>query len=254
MEKTIDKEVVHDTRGRRIVSIDKAKRELISGYIISLVITSLIRVILGHIVAGKVSISYDDSLNSVYIKLAIWGGLLDALMFLSTWVITYKFIMNKYAIRGIQKMAYKSTMVMINIVVCIYIVVSFATDTRDSIAEMDDTYNQYMTIINSYSSNSDGNSDDIVKGYMDATVEEYKDLIKTGMLIKIALAVCGNFIGWSMVKRDVEIMGVNEDEYKMCLNIEDEYKPYTTNVVPVNTVEKESEPEMHDFTTLDNLR
>ena len=37
-------------------------------------------------------------------------------------------------------------------------------------------------------------------------------------------------------------------------NIEDEYKPYTTNVKPENEVEKVYEPEGPDFTTLDNLR
>jgi hypothetical protein len=40
--------VVHDTRGRKIISVDKAKRELISGYIIALIITTFIRMILGE--------------------------------------------------------------------------------------------------------------------------------------------------------------------------------------------------------------
>lgn len=254
MEKTLDKEVVHDTRGRRIISIDKAKRELISGYIISLIITSVIRMIVGHIVADGINVDLNETLSNTYIKLAFLGGLLDALMFLATWIVTYKFIMNKYAIRGIQKMAYKSTMVMINIVVCIYISVTMVTNTRESIAELESKYSQYMSVYNMYSSYSEGYNTDLIKEYMDTTIEEYKELYNTGMFIKIALAICGNFIGWSMVKRDVEIMGVDEEEYKMCLNIEDEYKPYTTNVKLVDEVEKVNEPEMQDFTTLDNLR
>ena len=151
-------------------------------------------------------------------------------------------------------MAYKSIMVMINIVVCIYISVSMVVDTRDSIVEMEEKYNQYMSIFNIYSTYSDEYNNGIIKDYVDATLEDYKDLLYTGMFIKIVLAISGNFIGWSMVKRDVEIMGVAEDEYKMCLNIEDEYKPYTTNVKPENEVEKVYEPEVPDFTTLDNLR
>ena len=254
MEKELDKQVYHDTRGRRIVSIDKAKRELISGYIIALIITSLIRVVVGHILVEGIDVSMYESINNTYIKLAILGGLLDAIMFLATWIVTYKFIMNKYAIRGVQKMAYKSIMVMINIVVCIYISVSMVVDTRDSIVEMEEKYNQYMSIFNIYSTYSDEYNNGIIKDYVDATLEDYKDLLYTGMFIKIVLAISGNFIGWSMVKRDVEIMGVAEDEYKMCLNIEDEYKPYTTNVKPENEVEKVYEPEVPDFTTLDNLR
>ena len=242
MEKELDKQVYHDTRGRRIVSIDKAKRELISGYIIALIITSLIRVVVGHILVEGIDVSMYESINDTYIKLAILGGLLDAIMFLATWIITYKFIMNKYAIRGVQKMAYKSIMVMINIVVCIYISVSMVVDTRDSIVEMEEKYNQYMSIFNIYSTYSDEYNNGIIKDYVDATLEDYKDLLHTGMFIKIILAISGNIIGWSMVKRDVEIMGVDEDEYKMCLNIEDEYKPYTTNVNPENEVEKVYEP------------
>ena len=56
MEKNLEQESVHDTRGRRIISVAKAKRELISSYIISLIITSMIRMVVGYIVEPSMEI------------------------------------------------------------------------------------------------------------------------------------------------------------------------------------------------------
>ena len=251
MEKNLEQESVHDTRGRRIISVAKAKRELISSYIISLIITSMIRMVVGYIVEPSMEINV-ESFES-YIGPAVFYGLLDLIMFMATWWVTYKFFMNKYTIRGVEKIAYKSTMVMINIVVCIYISVSMVTDVRDSIVETENEYEQLMSVYNMY---SEFLTDEVIstKNMVDSVLEEFKDTLYMIMLIKITLAICGNFIGWSMVKRDVENMGLSEEEYRMCLNIEENDRPYTTNVNPVNMVEKEYEPEMNDFTTLDNLR
>ena len=147
-------------------------------------------------------------------------------------------------------------MVMFYIVVCIYLSVSMVTDVRDTIVEMENKYEQLMSLYNMYSSYSDLYTDEVIdaKELVDSSLEEFKDTLYMIMFVKMALAICGNFIGWSMVKRDVENMGLSEEEYRMCLNIEENDRSYTTNVVPVNKVEKEYEPEMNDFTTLDNFR
>lgn len=254
MEKNLDKEVVHDTRGRKIISVAKAKRELISAYIISLIITSMIRMLVGYFISPDINVDKVSMDN--FIGPAVFYGILDLIMFMATWWVTYKFFMNKFTIRGVEKIAYKSTMVMINIVVCIYISVSMVTDVRDTIVEMENKYEQLMSLYNMYSSYSDLYTDEVIdaKELVDSSLEEFKDTLYMIMFVKMALAICGNFIGWSMVKRDVENMGLSEEEYRMCLNIEENDRSYTTNVVPVNKVEKEYEPEMNDFTTLDNLR
>ena len=138
MEKNLDKEVVHDTRGRKIISVAKAKRELISAYIISLIITSMIRMLVGYFISPDINVDKVSMDN--FIGPAVFYGILDLIMFMATWWVTYKFFMNKFTIRGVEKIAYKSTMVMINIVVCIYISVYIITDVRDTIVETENEY------------------------------------------------------------------------------------------------------------------
>jgi hypothetical protein len=59
-----------------------------------------------------------------------------------------------------------------------------------------------------------------------------------------------------MVKKDVENMYLDEDEYKTCMNIEDGDRGYTTNRVPEEeiVIPGADEPITNSFTTLDNLR
>jgi hypothetical protein len=239
--------VVHDTRGRKIISVDKAKKELISGYTIALIITTFIRMILGE------SINIEFESMDDYLRPTIIYAMLDGLMFAVTWIITYKFFMNKYTFRGIEKLSYNSTMVLVNICVCIYIAVSFMTSVNDSITELETKYDQIKRMASSYSSlyNIDAEID-----AMDVLMDDYKDKFHTIGLVKIALSICGNFLGWAMVKKDVENMYLDEDEYKTCMNIEDGDRGYTTNRVPEEeiVIPGADEPITNSFTTLDNLR
>ena len=244
MAKKVNVNVVHDTRGRKIISVDNAKKELISGYIIALIITSFIRMILGE------SVNVEFESMDEYLKPTILYAIMDGLMFFITWIITYKFFMNKYSFRGIEKLTYKSTMVLINIGVCVYITVSFMTTVNDSITKLEAQYNQIKGAANLYSSflyNFDTEIDTL-----DMMIEEYKAKLHTIGLIKIALSICGNFLGWATVKKYVENMCLDEDEYKTCMNIEDGYRDYTTNRVPEEeiVIPGAEEPIMKEFTTL----
>ena len=239
--------VVHDTRGRKIISVDKAKKELISGYIIALIITSFIRVIFGE----SVDIEFDSM--DEYLKPTILYAMMDGLMFFATWVITYKFFMNKYSFRGIEKLTYNSTMVLLNIGICVYIVVSFMTSVNDSVTELEAQYEQIKGFASSYSTLYNFDED---ISTLDVMIEDYKDKFHTIGLVKIALSICGNFLGWAMVKKDVEKMCLDEDEYKTCMNITDEYRGYTTNKEPEEeiVIPGAEDITMNDFTTLDKLR
>ena len=204
--------LVHDTRGRKIISVDKAKKEVIASYILWLVIVSLVRNLIGGLIDLEVN-SLDE-----YLKPAIVYGILDLLMFLFIWVATFKFSMNKYSIRNVEKMMLKATIVMINIAVCVYICVSFLYNVKSIYSEYENDYNSLVKTYSVYSSYSPKINEVLTE--LENTLKHFKDVIYSIIYIKIALSICGNFLGCALVRKDIEKIGIDEEEYKMCMNID----------------------------------
>ena len=90
----------HDTRGRKIVSADYAKKALI---IIYAFVVSIAIIFRGFLVE-----SYKISIEN-YLISGIRLGLISGILFFISWVVTFKVGMNKFAIREVEKTKIKAT-------------------------------------------------------------------------------------------------------------------------------------------------
>lgn len=213
--------IVHDTRGRKIVSADKVKRELLSSYLLCLILMSMLR----SFVNAFIDLDFD---MDNYLKPTLVHGILDLIMFALVWSATFSFSINKYSIRKVEMMIFKSAMVMVNIGICVYICVSILYNVKTTYSDLENEYNTLKSTYSSYSKIYD-EVDEILSS-VDELLEQFKDALYTIAFVKIALSICGNFIGWTLVRKDIERLGIEEDEYNMCMNIDD------SNVTDINVI------------------
>lgn len=206
--KTVRKIDNHDTRGRKIVDVNYAKKALIIIYAIVFGMGILLRECLlePHIIAiGN------------YLSNGIRFGLITGILFFVSWVVTFKVGMNKFAIRDVEKTVIKATFILINICVCGFFIFAMLFRTFGVISTLK---HQYKSVIKSYSNYIDDETEKELKETLNEELKTFKDILYTMVWIEIGLGICGNFFGCAFIKRDIENLGIDDEEYMVCKNLE----------------------------------
>ena len=194
----------HDTRGRKIVSADYAKKALI---IIYAFVVSIAIIFRGFLVE-----SYKISIEN-YLISGIRLGLISGILFFISWVVTFKVGMNKFAIREVEKTKIKATFILINICVCGFFVFVMLFKSFATISTLK---HQYKSVISTYSSYIDDEAEKELKGILEESLKPFKDILYTIVWTEIGLGICGNFLGCAFIKRDIENLGIDDEEYMVC--------------------------------------
>ena len=206
--KTVRKIDNHDTRGRKIVSVNYAKKALIIIYAIVFCIGICLRECFVE--------SYMIAIEN-YLSNGIRFGLITGILFFVSWIVTFKVGMNKFAIRDTEKTTIKAIFILINICVCGFFIFAMLFKSFGVISTLK---HQYKSIINTYSSYIDDETEKELKEILEETLKPIKDVLYTMVWTEIGLGICGNFLGCAFVKRDIENLGIDDEEYMVCKNIE----------------------------------
>jgi len=202
--------VSKDTRGRKIIQIEQAKKELYSNFFAWSIIIMLVRNILGEF--NIVEFNYED-----YLPATLFWAILDFITYFLIWIATFKLSMKKYSIRKVNIVNLKAAVTMINIIACVFITVSLIDTVKTSISEVENSYNELVNTYGDYGYILEYSG---IMDEMDGYMAEFKNKIYIIFGIKIALSLCGSFAGCTVIKNDINKMGIDEEEYKLCTSVD----------------------------------
>lgn len=196
--------VSRDTRGRKIVSEKKAKNELISSFILFLLVFFTIRLIV---------VSFYKLPVENFLIGSIILGFTDAICLALAWIATFKISMKKYAIKETGKRLIKSSFMMINICVIIFYSVYMIYSANETI---NDVRNEYLSIIESYNGIIDEELKNQYINEVELAIGNAKSKLYTMTFIELTLGICGMFWGCSFIRREIENLGIDEEEFNLC--------------------------------------